>query len=334
MIREPFRTQYQTYLQKHFPDYTIIPANTEVFCEYRLKNDNLISDRLKIDNLKINQLITDQPTTDHLTTDHLTTGQLTKPFLILCDSDLDLRDASGTGFPRIAVSHQDNTGESLMNAPWLIQSPSALTEDFLKEIYCRHYGLPLVILSTDHFRLRELSSDDLAGLMKLQSENRENPAACFFPKRIFAGRNSDSVDKKARDKKETIISLNSLGPAEVYLKDYISHQYPFYGYGIYAIETISDQEEAIDQSAFRPMEKRKEELIGIAGFHERQDRMEVGYALFKKYQGRGIMSEILPALINYGIEKYEFEDLQASISTTNESSIKLAEKCGLKIHKL
>jgi len=327
MIREPFRTQYQIYLQKHFPDYTIIPSNTEVFCEYRLKKD-----------------------------------WGTNPFLILCDSDLGLKDASGTGCPRIAVSHRDNTGESLMNAPWLIQSPSALTEDFLREIYCRHHALPLVILSTDHFRLRELASDDLAGLMKLQSENGENPAACFFPKKIFSGTdsdstdsnskdsdsthsdsigktdsdstNSDSIEKKAREEKGPIISSDSPEPAESYLNNYISHQYPFYGYGIYAIEKISDQDEAMARSSCRPMKKKKEGLIGIAGFHERQDWMEVGYALFQKYQGRGIMSEILPALINYGIEKYEFEDLQASISAANEASIKLAEKCGLKIHKL
>ena len=71
--------------------------------------------------------------------------------------------------------------------------------------------------------------------------------------------------------------------------------------------------------------------LGIAGFYDGKEGIEIGYALLKQYQGRGILSEILPALIQYGIEQYEFDTIRALIKKENTASLKLARKCGLKI---
>lgn len=284
-IREPVRTQYQSYLQIHYPDYTIIKADTEdLYAWFAREPEN--KDLLYS--------------------------------LFLCDNDNKLKAAYDTGLARIAVRHDLNKDQDLMNAPYLIDSPEVLTTDFLYEAQCRCHHLPMTILKTDQYLLRELQSNDLNVLLTLQKENENNPSACFFPKELF-GSSSPSMPSANEP-----ASLNqNYRQASDYLDRYISHQYPFYGYGLYGIACHS-----------------RTPIIGIAGFYNFSDHLqepameadhhiEVGYALLKTYQGRGIMSEILPALVNYGIDHYEFTHMAARIPANNNRSIQLASKCGL-----
>ncbi len=284
-VLEPVRTQYQSYLQEHYPDYTIIKADTE----------DLSASLTKVPADK-----------DRLYS------------LFLCDNDKALKAASETGLARIAVRHSLNKDQDLMNAPFLIDSPEVLTADFLYEVQCRCHHLPMTILKTDRCLLRELTSNDLDVLLALQKENESNPAACFFPTEFF------SANIPPMPAANDPVSFNqSYHLASNYLDQYIRHQYPFYGYGFYGIVCHS-----------------RAPIIGIAGFYDFSDHcqepaaaagasVEVGYALLKAYQGRGIMSEILPALVKYGIDHYELTHITARIPEDNNRSIQLASKCGL-----
>lgn len=213
------------------------------------------------------------------------------PIIVLCDSDQAISAFHREGFPIIAFSHDDNSGETLMGSPWLILSIEALTPDFLEEVYCRHYHLPLMIADTARCLLKELTMADLPFLMKLQKENADNPDGCFFP-----------ADCKAPD---------------LFLHEYIRHQYPFYNFGLYAI-----------------LEKNHNTFLGIAGFsipaetyqESESADIEISYALLKEYQHQGYMSEALGSLIAKEKENGRFKQITARIHRSNHASIHMAKK--------
>ena len=314
-IREPARTQYLKYLKKHFPNYSIIPVNTEDLCTGKEK---YVKGKYKLEKEgEVRSL--SRPESSGEAAEAARPGSFS---ILLCDSDQGLEIAAAAKWPRIAISHPGNRDESLMNAPWMIDSPSVLTQRFLCEIYCRYRKLPLTILCTDKFKVRELDRNDLNLLLQLQLENTGNPAACFFPETLFSETCSAGTEE---DLSSSEPAQESSSRAARYLENYISHQYPFYGYGFYAIE----------ESIHKEMQAERDDLagkaLGIAGFYDGKEGIEIGYALLKQYQGRGILSEILPALIQYGIEQYEFDTIRALIKKENTASLKLARKCGLKI---
>lgn len=212
--------------------------------------------------------------------------------VILCDTDLAITRFQNSSYPVIACSHEYNSEESLMGVPWLILSPESLTPEFLEEVYCRHHHLPLTIALTDRCLVRELTPEDLSFLLNLQEENTDNPDGCFFP--------VSCEDPKG------------------FLYEYIKNQYPFYGYGLYAV-----------------VEKESNLFLGIAGFSTptgetaEENAIEISYALLKKYHHQGYMTEVLKALISTEKENGRFEQITARIHRSNHSSIHLAKKLNI-----
>lgn len=220
--------------------------------------------------------------------------------IFLCDHDKDIQHlrCKKSG-PVIAVSHASNTNQELMGTPWLLLSPDALTPDFLEEVYHRFYHLPLVIARTPRCFLREFHIGDLDSLLLLQQENRENPEGCFFP--------------------------SDCQYPEQFLSDYIHHQYPFFGYGLYAV-----------------IEKTSNILIGIVGFSNVFDKdtssahlvAEISYSLLKRWQHQGFAKEMITALLDRNKKTGEFQEIIAQIRPSNTASCLLAKKCGIPIHYL
>jgi len=80
--------------------------------------------------------------------------------------------------------------------------------------------------------------------------------------------------------------------------------------------------------------KNSGEYIGRAGLiylamNDDQDEIEVGYQLHKKYWGQGYATEITKALINWGFEHLQLEQIVAVIQTENQLSQRVLEKSGL-----
>lgn len=74
-------------------------------------------------------------------------------------------------------------------------------------------------------------------------------------------------------------------------------------------------------------------VIGSCGFLNMQPkhcRAEVGYELSKAYWGKGIASEALQAVINYGFQHLQLERIEALIEPANLPSLKLLDKKGFK----
>lgn len=55
-------------------------------------------------------------------------------------------------------------------------------------------------------------------------------------------------------------------------------------------------------------------------------RAEIGYALHPDFHQKGIMHEVLEAVIDYGFNEMKLHSIEANVNPANEASIKLLEK--------
>ena len=258
--------------------------------------------------------------------------------LVLCDLDKNIEFAKKHNLPVIALSHKKNPQESLMSTPWLILDTNALSPFFLEEVYCRYHHLPLTITSTDRCLIKELTMEQLPGLLLLQEENKNNPSGCFFPKNFL-----------------------TTSQAEEFLLNYIKNQYAFYGYGIYGIfkketktflgiagfspiENIRDQNKSNASDILDIMTEennRKPSSVSLSAksysvYEEDYNTYddcyaEIGYSILKEFQRQGIASEVLPPLLHFGKEYLGFTEIITRIERDNIPSIRLAKKNKIRI---
>ena len=77
--------------------------------------------------------------------------------------------------------------------------------------------------------------------------------------------------------------------------------------------------------------KGDQQLMGTCGFnewHQEHRRIEIGYWLLPAYWQQGIMSEALPAIINYAFSELNIHRVEAIVESGNEGSKKLLLKLG------
>ena len=73
-------------------------------------------------------------------------------------------------------------------------------------------------------------------------------------------------------------------------------------------------------------------MIGTCGFtrfHFESNGAEVGYVLNPAYQGQGLATEALSALIRFGFEELFLHRIEARFMTENEKSRAVMERCGM-----
>lgn len=76
--------------------------------------------------------------------------------------------------------------------------------------------------------------------------------------------------------------------------------------------------------------KGNHDVIGTCGFEpcQKGERGEVGFDLAQAYWGKGIMSEALRAVIDYGFKNLLLKGIDADTYCANERSITLLERLG------
>ena len=57
-------------------------------------------------------------------------------------------------------------------------------------------------------------------------------------------------------------------------------------------------------------------------------RAEIGYELLPQHQGKGIMQEVMPVVLEYGFEVMELQLIVAELTVKNVRSVRLLEKHG------
>jgi len=82
------------------------------------------------------------------------------------------------------------------------------------------------------------------------------------------------------------------------------------------------------------IDKKTNKIIGWCGFHTwytDHNRAEIGYGLFDdSYKNKGIMSEAIVSIINYGFSNMNLERIEAFVSPNNIPSIKLLKRMKFK----
>ena len=77
--------------------------------------------------------------------------------------------------------------------------------------------------------------------------------------------------------------------------------------------------------------KGNPKLLGIIGFYRMQPenyRSEIGYILSPDHHGKGIVSEAVNRLIEFGFEDLKLHSIEAIIDPENYASEKVLQKCG------
>jgi ribosomal-protein-alanine N-acetyltransferase len=72
-------------------------------------------------------------------------------------------------------------------------------------------------------------------------------------------------------------------------------------------------------------------LIGticLWNISKEDSKAEIGFELLPEHQGKGIMQEVLPVVIEYGFEKMKLRVIEGEVHPKNLKSIKLMEKYG------
>lgn len=82
------------------------------------------------------------------------------------------------------------------------------------------------------------------------------------------------------------------------------------------------------------IDKKASTIIGWCGFHTwyiDHNRAEIGYGLFDDhYKSRGMMSEAIVSIVDYGFKNMNLERIEAFVSPSNEPSIRLLERMKFK----
>ena len=79
--------------------------------------------------------------------------------------------------------------------------------------------------------------------------------------------------------------------------------------------------------------KESGKLIGTCGFvwwKPEHAKAEIGYALSRKYWGRGLMTEAVTAVMDFGFDKMKLNRLEARCTAANIGSEKVMRKNGMK----
>ena len=63
-------------------------------------------------------------------------------------------------------------------------------------------------------------------------------------------------------------------------------------------------------------------------------KAEIGFELSPAYQGKGIMKEAIPPVIDFAFNELELKTIEGEVAKENQRSIRIMEKNGFKISKL
>ena len=112
--------------------------------------------------------------------------------------------------------------------------------------------------------------------------------------------------------------IRDLAAAEAYLQKGALADYAQRGYGSYLVEHRADKQP-----------------IGRCGFIKRDflEAVDIGFAFLPGYLGQGYGSEAAQAVLDYGLATYGLRDIMGIVQPTNQASIALLQKLGLRFER-
>nr|WP_154887746.1 GNAT family protein [Paenibacillus xylanexedens] len=78
-------------------------------------------------------------------------------------------------------------------------------------------------------------------------------------------------------------------------------------------------------------DKQSHQVIGTCGYleyEEQHHRAEIGYDLLSSCWGKGVMTEVARAVLEFGFNQMQLNKIEAKVDPGNEASIRLLHKLG------
>ncbi|MFK7049098.1 MULTISPECIES: GNAT family N-acetyltransferase [Flavobacterium] len=97
------------------------------------------------------------------------------------------------------------------------------------------------------------------------------------------------------------------------------------------IDTINNKIELNEGINWAITEKPDDKLIGFLGYYRIQKenyRSEIGYMILPEYNGRGIATEAVQLILEYGFNQMGLHSIEAVIDPKNQASARVLEKLG------
>lgn len=174
------------------------------------------------------------------------------------------------------------------SASYVAENMEALDKRYLEMVYCRYYGLPVVIAETPRLLIREMGMQDLKELYALYDTLKD----CIYVEPLY-------------DRKQE----------EEFTERYLKNMYGFFGYGLWLVFRKEDWK-LVGRAG---IENR--EINGVL-------EQELGYLIGKPWQGNGYAEEACQAILAYAGQQLHCERLFLCTQKENIPSISLAEKLG------
>lgn len=152
----------------------------------------------------------------------------------------------------------------------------------------------MTILETERLKLRELTLGDAAFMLRLM--------------------NDPSFIEGIADK-----GIRSLDDARAHIEKTALASYREHGFGMYVVER-----------------KRDGEALGLSGLVKREGLtdVDIGYAFLPEFCGQGYAYEATAAILTYARQRLGIPRVVAIVNPDNQTSIKLAEKLGLRFEQM
>lgn len=215
-------------------------------------------------------------------------GVSTDECIIFEDSTNGQRAGYNAKIPVIGYVNPGSGKQDLSLCDMLIEGYEEIDYQFVYEVYCRHFGLPIKICETKRTIIREITLDDVPALY-----------------RIYKGNVTKYIEPLYSNIKEEM----------EFTKSYIENQYKFFGYGMWVVE-LKETNKVIGRAG---LENRD-----VCG----ENQIEIGYVIAEKYQNQKIATEVVIALIEYAKKKLYIDKLNIFTVAENKASIALAKKLG------
>lgn len=191
-----------------------------------------------------------------------------------------------------------------------------LPQEYLRRIWCKAQGIPVLIAETDRLIIRESTEEDAEAFYELYQD--EDCKRYLTPLPI-------DIENVISDKAEIILKYKA------YVAEYIKNQYGFYEYGMWTV-VEKDSGTVVGRmglEATDAVEMKKSVGQQCDGVTESETleqssgaaAVSLGYALLPGFRGKGYATEACRAILTYCTECGYADCVKIEINTDNAKSI-------------
>lgn len=179
-----------------------------------------------------------------------------------------------------------------LEVKYVIENLSGLTLAYVRLVYARYHGEPLVVAETERLIIREMTLSDLPEMYELYDTLKD----CRFIEPLF------DWDEERE-----------------FCRRYIDNMYAFFGYGLWLVYE-KDTGELVGRAG---IENRQ-----IDG----EQKQEVGYLIRKDRQRKGYAYEAVSAILDYARDELCLREMFLCTCIDNKLSENVAQKLGFELY--